>query len=354
MKLINKNDQIEFCANGQVVIDKELPKYQILKSMEKSNTQLHTNNIMMEPEDVNEDISRFEISVSSNLSSNSSQTTRGDADLRKKFDGIFEPTLRQYMKSPDAQAFNAEFSKYLNFEMNYNGYSTSVPSSRIMDMSDTRVSDTKKTSFMGKLKNLCRAVNSAVVDEQAKHSDAKAVLHIGDFFDFIHIQGGKEKEFIDRVSGYFKMLENAKKMGQTALMDNLCQKLILNIYESILSVNGYNKHILFKDLALLKNPGKRMIDIDYVGNFNRVIPQNVIEKKLEADKMCVFDNYAVMYYDPTGASFDVPQKAKRDPILFGLINHSEKLYYIADWEDELCDLTLEKIAERAQIVKKDL
>lgn len=349
MKLINENGKIEFCANGQVVIDKELPKYQILKSMEKSNIQLHTNNITMDG-DENEDVSRFAISVSPD----SAQTTQGDLDLRKKFDDIFEPTLRQYMESPDAQAFNAEFSKYLNFEMHYNGYSTSVPASRIMDVSDTKVSDAKKTSFMGKLKNLYKAVNSAVVNEQAKHNDAKAVLHIGDFFDFIHIQGGKEKEFIDRVSGYFKMLDNAKKMGQTALMDNLCQKLILNIYESILSVNGYNKHILFKDLALLKNPGKRMIDIDYVGHFNRVIPQNVIEKKLEADKMCVFDNYAVMYYDPTGASFDVPQKAKRDPILFGLINHSEKLYYIADWEDELCDLTLEKIAERAQIVKKDL
>ena len=73
--------------------------------------------------DENEDVSRFAISVSPD----SAQTTQGDLDLRKKFDDIFEPTLRQYMESPDAQAFNAEFSKYLNFEMHYNGSSTSVP-----------------------------------------------------------------------------------------------------------------------------------------------------------------------------------------------------------------------------------
>ena len=39
-------------------------------------------------------------------------------------------------------------------------------------------------------------------------------------------------------------------------------------------------------------------------------------------------------------------KAKRDPILFGMINHSDKLYYIDSWVDELCDLTIETIADK--------
>lgn len=89
-----------------------------------------------------------------------------------------------------------------------------------------------------------------------------------------------------------------------------------------------------------------MVDIDYIANFGRPIPTEVVEKKVKCDDMCVFDNYCVMYYDPEGLTYHSTSDARRDPILFGLINHSNKLYYIADWTDELCDLSLEKIAER--------
>ena len=36
--------------------------------------------------------------------------------------------------------------------------------------------------------------------------------------------------------------------------------------------------------------------------------------------------------------------AKRDPILFGLIENVRKLYFIGDWKDEECDLTMEEVA----------
>jgi len=36
------------------------------------------------------------------------------------------------------------------------------------------------------------------------------------------------------------------------------------------------------------------------------------------------------------------EKAK-DPILFGVMKNSRNLYFIADWEDEYCDLTLSKM-----------
>ena len=37
---------------------------------------------------------------------------------------------------------------------------------------------------------------------------------------------------------------------------------------------------------------------------------------------------------------------KRDPILFGLIKGSRKLYYICDWIDEYCDLTLSQLIDK--------
>jgi hypothetical protein len=36
---------------------------------------------------------------------------------------------------------------------------------------------------------------------------------------------------------------------------------------------------------------------------------------------------------------------KKDPILFGLIEDRRRLYFVGDWEDEYCNLTLDKIAD---------
>ena len=33
--------------------------------------------------------------------------------------------------------------------------------------------------------------------------------------------------------------------------------------------------------------------------------------------------------------------SKKDPILFGVLENSKKLYYIGDWKDDYCTLTLE-------------
>lgn len=46
---------------------------------------------------------------------------------------------------------------------------------------------------------------------------------------------------------------------------------------------------------------------------------------------------------------------KRDPILFGVIRGSDKLYFIADWIDEYCDLTFEKITSQLskEIIEND-
>jgi hypothetical protein len=40
------------------------------------------------------------------------------------------------------------------------------------------------------------------------------------------------------------------------------------------------------------------------------------------------------------------EKSKmRDPILFGYIKETDRLYFIADWEDEYCDLTFDEIID---------
>ena len=65
-------------------------------------------------------------------------------------------------------------------------------------------------------------------------------------------------------------------------------------------------------------------------------------KKIEADRLEVFDNYVVLHYDPDKKASDMTESEKKvakDPILFGVIFGSDRLYYIGDWIDpDFCDL----------------
>ena len=71
----------------------------------------------------------------------------------------------------------------------------------------------------------------------------------------------------------------------------------------------------------------------------------------------VFDNYVILYYDPEGTVYKetaYEEAKRRDPIIFGVIAGSKKLYYVADWVDEYCDLTLDAFVDALGIEKDDL
>jgi len=196
--------------------------------------------------------------------------------------------------------------------------------------------------------------SSALSDsEKVAEEEKMSQLDVSDIFNEVHIQVGKEREFVSRVRAYCELINKAHAMGQTAQEDILARGLIVHIYESVLAVTGFNKYIDLKDLQELQKKCVRLLDLDYIANFTRIIPPEVAEKKLLADKLHVFDNYVILHYDPTGASREMTEeekmreiKRKADPVLFGVILGSTKLYYIGDWVDEYCDLTWEQIVEK--------
>lgn len=331
MKLINEQGRFEFIKNGIVKIDYSLPKYAVLKAKKEEIKMVKG--------------SQFEIESSKCMTPREASKVVDDK-LRERIQNMSSENLKVYLSSDDAKEFNEAFSEILLGEADVNNYSLSIYGS---NWGPTEMDNSISVPKMKK--SLWEKVKTYFKDKKRRLKRINESLRVIDFFDLIHVEVGKEKEFIEKVAGYFKLLDNAYKMKQMSQIDALCQKLIIHIYESVLAVHGYKRYIAFSKLEQLKNNGKKVIDIDYVGNFNRVIPNDVVEKKLKCDELHVFDNYCIMYYDPTGQTYGRTASAKRDPILFGLINHSERLYYIADWEDDLCDLTLDKIAERADIIK---
>lgn len=155
--------------------------------------------------------------------------------------------------------------------------------------------------------------------------------------------------YFNRIEPYLKALKDAKSMGQTALVQRLLGRIILVKYESILKTYGFNKRISEGQLVDFIKKTEKGVSLCYVGNFGRPIPNDVIEKKVLADQLHVFDNYCILHYDPEKKSYKMTAEErekerikKNDPILFGVLRGSRDLYYIADWVDEKCDLTLDK------------
>lgn len=169
----------------------------------------------------------------------------------------------------------------------------------------------------------------------------------------------KESAFTyrDRVSNYLKSLHNAIDMGQVALQEELLKGLITNKYESQLFAEGYYYVIDEKTIVDFIKRCEKGLSLDYIKNFTRPIPQEVTDKIRKLNELEIFDNYVVLHYDPKRTAYKETEyeRAKRkDPIIFGLIAGSKKLYYVTDWIDEYCDLTLEKFIDTLGIKKDDL
>ena len=177
---------------------------------------------------------------------------------------------------------------------------------------------------------------------------------------FANIKATSKESFngyVNRVEKYLTAIHNAKIIGQDALVEKLSREMLANKYESFLAAEGYYYVVTEQQVVDFVKKSERGISLDYMKNFIRPIPDKVVEKIAEADKLEVFDNYVIMHYDPKGKARQDTAKEeakKRDPIVFGVIAGSTKLYYITDWIDEYCDLTLEKFVDTLKIEKDDL
>jgi len=175
-------------------------------------------------------------------------------------------------------------------------------------------------------------------------------IDIKQFFDgvkgnFAEIDGSKEVE-----KSYVKNMEQAIELGQVALAEKLKDQLGAILNECALKEGGVKKYVTEKQVIdFYKKVGMPAnLKMNFIKNFTRVIPSDVIALKKKADDLNIFDNYVILHYDPLGNGSDSTKAEKeieKDPILFGVMQNSTKLYFIADWIDEYCDLTLEKMLD---------
>lgn len=143
--------------------------------------------------------------------------------------------------------------------------------------------------------------------------------------------------------------EKAYENGQDVLAEKFLKNLHVTVKEALMSTKGITKYIDKETL----NKYKRNIRDGHISDtlfkdYTRVIPDNIIKKKKAVED--IFDDFIIYHYynenqkDLKKLSSDEKQKM-RDPVLFGMIKGSDNLYFIAEWDDEYCDLSFDEITK---------
>ena len=154
-------------------------------------------------------------------------------------------------------------------------------------------------------------------------------------------------------------IQKAEKIGQKFLAEKLKRHIYLIMKEKTLLNYGINKYVSLYDI-------NRFIDgiEDYVVKFceimafPRIIPNEVVEKIEKMKSLGLFSGFYIVFTDYTDEEI-ISDKAKkqreinRDPIVFGTIDgYQDRYYFIADWVDEYCDITFDKMVNTLQSMDK--
>lgn len=178
-------------------------------------------------------------------------------------------------------------------------------------------------------------------------------MSIEEFFS--SVKGSAEELQIvrERGVGYEAALHRAQQAGQIALIEQMQKGIVAVRAEAQLVAAAMPKYLEEETLVRFVKQCKKGLRLDWVRNFTRHIPDQVLANKVIADERGIFDNYVVLHYDPakkawaeTEAETEAEKTKRKDPILFGLIDGRRRLYYVGDWTDEFCDLTLDQIADQ--------
>lgn len=177
------------------------------------------------------------------------------------------------------------------------------------------------------------------------------------YFDYV--KGLKEKlnksEYDIIIDQALKMINKCKITKQTRMAGELTHQVDLALRELNAANNGFDIFVDRKTIEkyITEVEGKAVKIIE-LSEYTREIPDEVMDKlSLASD---IFDQMYIIFTDYTKKESKRVAKERRDkdPIVFGAfldktgeaenkIYVEDRLFFVADWVDDKCDLTLEQI-----------
>ena len=160
-----------------------------------------------------------------------------------------------------------------------------------------------------------------------------------------------------------KKIKNAHRIGQKSMIEELNKQLgwlrkEIQVINELWLVN----YVYEKDIVDLESVGieDRTIYRKPLRKYLWEIPNDCLDDIANAADSKLFDEIVIIYTRKTGKKTSRLDKTKKvadmgrkkvDPIAFGSINSTGKLFIITDWIDEECDLNVEKLEKHVTIRK---
>lgn len=164
-----------------------------------------------------------------------------------------------------------------------------------------------------------------------------------------------DEELVKVYDNCFELLNKYKITGQKKGMRKLMFHLECIEKEREIVKMGINTFIYRDDIEeYIDTVAKDTVKIIELENYEREIPDEIVE--VIAATKDKFDQLYVVFTDYTGKVERQIEKERRDkdPILFGTFQNQlnrtviDRFYYLGDWEDEYCDLTLDKMVNETE------
>lgn len=177
---------------------------------------------------------------------------------------------------------------------------------------------------------------------------------------FEYVKNMKKKFDFDEtaliIDNALTMIKKCKITGQTEMAKEIAHQANLALRELNAAKKGFdifvNREDIERYIDKIENKSVKIIEIN---KYIREIPDDVMDKLEQAIE--IFDQLYIMFTDYTMKETKKVAKERRDkdPIVFGAFLDKDeedskkrpyvenRLFFIADWVEEKCDLTLEQI-----------
>ena len=149
------------------------------------------------------------------------------------------------------------------------------------------------------------------------------------------------------------LLKKTKLTEQTSAAKKIFDQYSLIMRELKAASFGFNTIVYKSDIEkFITKISKHTVKIIELSKYPREVDDSVIDKLEIAKENELFDEYYILFTDYTEKETKKIAKERRDkdPILFGAFKSEDKnnipeerFFYIGDWVDEYCDLTLEEM-----------
>ena len=166
------------------------------------------------------------------------------------------------------------------------------------------------------------------------------------------VQQSKLKSRLNKLQ---KLVKDADEVGQKALYEEFSKMLVVAVRESEAAACGFDVYVNKKDVdkymyTVTESDDSSLNPVNFrtLEEFPRPVPSKVQKTIKSVRSKGLFDQLWVLYLDYTKEQIKSTKEKirEKDPILFGSFSYDpNRLYFIADWVDEHCDLTLSKFVD---------